>query len=220
MIKRRGLFYEYLRIVEGLKPKWVVMENVTGITSVGGGQAVEEILSDLAELGYRVETGFCALRNMASRKSTTASSSLATGAVGPSSGRSDPRTRLAAVRNRLGRHQGFADAPKRRGSRWAASLSYGPLHRTSGSAPGNNTKVINHAAPRLAPINPERMKHNPEGGSWRDIPYDLLPAGMQRARRTILSATVACGKAEYPLPSLRSATFIEVPISIPNKIVC
>ena len=54
--KRSGLFYEYLRIVEGLKPKWVVMENVTGITSAGNGQAVEEILSGLAERGYRVET--------------------------------------------------------------------------------------------------------------------------------------------------------------------
>jgi DNA (cytosine-5)-methyltransferase 1 len=27
------------------------------------------------------------------------------------------------------------------------------------------------------------MKHIPEGGSWRDIPYDLLPAGMKKARR-------------------------------------
>ncbi len=37
---RSHLFKEYLRVVEGLWPKWIVMENVTGITSVGGGQAV------------------------------------------------------------------------------------------------------------------------------------------------------------------------------------
>ena len=54
--KRSGLFYEYLRIVEGLMPKWVVMENVTGITSAGDGQAVLRIHSSLANLGYRVET--------------------------------------------------------------------------------------------------------------------------------------------------------------------
>lgn len=33
------------------------------------------------------------------------------------------------------------------------------------------------------PFNLERMKHIPEGGSWRDIPVDLLPAGMKKPRR-------------------------------------
>ena len=28
------------------------------------------------------------------------------------------------------------------------------------------------------------MKHVPPGGSWRDIPHDLLPAGMQKARKS------------------------------------
>lgn len=28
------------------------------------------------------------------------------------------------------------------------------------------------------------MKYIPQGGSWRDIPYDLLPAGLKRARRS------------------------------------
>ena len=27
------------------------------------------------------------------------------------------------------------------------------------------------------------MKYIPEGGSWRDVPFELLPAGMKRARR-------------------------------------
>ena len=54
--KRNGLFHEYLRIVEGLMPKWVVMENVTGIKSAGSSQAVKRIHSGLADLGYRVET--------------------------------------------------------------------------------------------------------------------------------------------------------------------
>jgi DNA (cytosine-5)-methyltransferase 1 len=50
-------------------------------------------------------------------------------------------------------------------------------------ARGNQTHVSNHAAPRLAQINLERMKFIREGGSWRDIPKRLLPAGMKRARR-------------------------------------
>ena len=47
---------------------------------------------------------------------------------------------------------------------------------------GSNA-VRNHSAPCLAPINIERMKHIPQGGSWRDVPFVLLPAGMKRARR-------------------------------------
>ncbi|WP_021171499.1 Modification methylase AplI [Sporomusa ovata DSM 2662] len=30
----------------------------------------------------------------------------------------------------------------------------------------------------------ERLKYIPQGGSWRDIPFDLLPAGLKRARRS------------------------------------
>jgi DNA (cytosine-5)-methyltransferase 1 len=52
---RSHLFREYLRLVKGLSPKWIVMENVRGILSVGGGEAVRAIQSGLNDLGYRVE---------------------------------------------------------------------------------------------------------------------------------------------------------------------
>jgi len=44
--------------------------------------------------------------------------------------------------------------------------------------------VSNHTAPRLATINLERMKFIRPGGSWRDLPVRLLPAGMKRAKRS------------------------------------
>jgi len=42
--------------------------------------------------------------------------------------------------------------------------------------------TFNHYAARLSRQNAERMKYVMPGGSWRDIPHHLLPAGMQRAR--------------------------------------
>jgi DNA (cytosine-5)-methyltransferase 1 len=45
-------------------------------------------------------------------------------------------------------------------------------------------KVLNHYAARLAPINCEGLKFLKPGGSWRDLPFDLLPEGMKRARRS------------------------------------
>jgi len=44
--------------------------------------------------------------------------------------------------------------------------------------------TFNHYAAKLSKQNAERMKHVSPGGSWRDIPHDLLPKGMQRARRS------------------------------------
>lgn len=45
-------------------------------------------------------------------------------------------------------------------------------------------KVENHSCANLGKVNLERLKHIPQGGSWRDIPFDLLPAGLKRARRS------------------------------------
>jgi DNA (cytosine-5)-methyltransferase 1 len=44
--------------------------------------------------------------------------------------------------------------------------------------------VLNHEAARLGKTNMDRLRHIPPGGNWTAIPFDLLPSGMQRARRT------------------------------------
>ena len=44
--------------------------------------------------------------------------------------------------------------------------------------------VFNHESPRLADINIERMKYIKPGGNWTDIPLEMLPKGMQQARRS------------------------------------
>ncbi len=47
-----------------------------------------------------------------------------------------------------------------------------------------SAKIYNHACAKLGKANLDRLKYIPQGGSWRDIPYDMLPAGLQRARRS------------------------------------
>ncbi len=49
---------------------------------------------------------------------------------------------------------------------------------------GNQTVVDGHAAPTLGKVNMQRLPYIPPGGSWRDIPHDLLPEGMKRAKRS------------------------------------
>ena len=49
---------------------------------------------------------------------------------------------------------------------------------------GGSQRLYNHVAGALSKQNLERAKHIPPGGSWRDIPRELLPKGMKKARRS------------------------------------
>ena len=49
---RSTLFQDYLRIVEALRPKCVVMENVPGILTILDGAVMEAIRGELSALGY------------------------------------------------------------------------------------------------------------------------------------------------------------------------
>ena len=49
---------------------------------------------------------------------------------------------------------------------------------------GDGTYLFNHHANNLSKINLERLQYIPPGGAWTDIPFDLLPAGMKKARRS------------------------------------
>ena len=182
--KRSGLFREYLRIVAGLKPKWVVMENVTGITSAGKGEAVGSIIGGLRELGYEVETRILRAEEY---------------------GVPQERRRIFFLGNRLGipvlwpqpSHgwnlkpfvtvwDAIGDLPPlRNGEVPAHRQRYRtePQSEFQASMRENSTCITNHEAPRLSPINVKRMTYIQEGGSWRDVPVELLPAGMRRARR-------------------------------------
>lgn len=181
---RSNLFREYLRIVEGLQPKWVVLENVTGITSAGGGRAMQEIVEGLNRLGYNVETKILRAEQY---------------------GVPQERRRIFFVGNRLGipvlwpeaTHgpclkpfvtvwEAIGDLPilfNGEAPAGAQAHRSNPVSDFQRYVRGQNRTVENHAAPRLAKVNLERMKHIPEGGSWRDLPNCLLPAGMKLARR-------------------------------------
>ena len=49
---RNQLFLEYIRLVEYIKPDFVVMENVPGILSIDGGKVKDEIIRQFSEIGY------------------------------------------------------------------------------------------------------------------------------------------------------------------------
>ncbi|WP_169437520.1 DNA (cytosine-5-)-methyltransferase [Longispora albida] len=51
---RSGLFFEFARLVDELRPAWLLAENVVGLLTSGGGRDMGAVLGTLADLGYRV----------------------------------------------------------------------------------------------------------------------------------------------------------------------
>jgi DNA (cytosine-5)-methyltransferase 1 len=49
------LYKYFLRVVEAKKPPYFLAENVRGILSLEGGSAIEKIVGDFSDLGYRVQ---------------------------------------------------------------------------------------------------------------------------------------------------------------------
>lgn len=182
--ERSHLFREYLRIVKGLMPKWLVMENVTGIMSAGEGEAFQGVLKGIKALGYNVEAKILRAEDY---------------------GIPQERRRVVFIGNRVGLpivwpdkthgegllpfttiFDALSDLPALENGEDAGIRGYAckPNSAFQRELRIGSKAVHNHIASRLGAINIERMKYIHQGGSWRDIPFDLLPDGMKRAKRS------------------------------------
>lgn len=203
---RARLFRDYLRIVESLEPNCLVMENVPGILTVGGGVVVEEIYDALSELGYQCEARILFAEDFGVPQQRRRVFFIATrlgwddklfpaGSHGPSP-KPSPKTnayvhrwqpagpckpeRFVSVWNAIG------DLPMLKNGDGAEIAEYTRAPRTDYQSDMRRgvSKLWNHVAPALSKVLLERISYVPEGGNWRDIPRRLLPSGMKRAGET------------------------------------
>lgn len=201
---RAGLFRDYLRIVGVLRPKCLVMENVPGILTIGDGAIVEEIYGALAELGYECEARILYAEDYGVPQERRRVFFIATrlgwsdrmfprGSHGPvpkPSENSNPHVHRWEQRRRFVRPtsvwSAIGDLPPLENGGVKHGIRYGRKADTKYQRRmrGRTRLVYNHIAPVLSAVNLERIRHVPAGGNWRDIPFHLLPAGMQRAEET------------------------------------
>jgi DNA (cytosine-5)-methyltransferase 1 len=181
---RSQLFKEYLRLVEGLQPNWVVLENVTGILSAGNGAAFHAINLGLQELGYDVRTKILKAEEYGipqeRRRVVFLANRVGMPIIWPEQSHGQGKTPFVTIRDAI------SDLPilVNGENSDAAQHSAEPNCEYQREMRIGSNFVLNHSAPKLSQANLERMKHIPPGGSWRDIPFELLPEGMKRAKRS------------------------------------
>lgn len=228
--ERNHLFHHYVRLVlEGIRPKFVVLENVPGLISFDEGKTVDAVKRAFERAGYRmifrvlnaahygvpeerwrlvflgtrlhdVDLAFPEPKHFSTQRPNFSGGRKYTfsDAIG--------RPPQASIFQRelkppISVGEAIDDLPEIPSGGGAAELSYSKKPRTAyqrdirvGSA-----RLFNHECANVASINQERMKHVPPGGSWRDIPFEMLPAGMKKARRS--DHTRRYGRLDPKMPS-------------------
>ena len=209
--QRNHLFLDFLRFVEAFKPKVVVIENVPGMISYEKGETVRSIIQALAGLGFSTAVRILFAPHYGVPQIRWRTIFIGTRLdVDPLNffpepthfavGRANFATRLAGQslildlveidRNRLAPAttvwDAISDLPEieSRGGKNDPAYASPPVNQYQLLLREDSKKVQNHFCAGLGAANLVRLKHIPQGGSWRDIPHDLLPLGMKRARKS------------------------------------
>lgn len=205
--KRNQLFRYFLRIAEDLRPKAILLENVTGIVQLGKGTVVEQIYSSLQALNYtvnhrilfaghygvpqmRFRTIFIGIREYNGEirfpEPTHNAKAIANFAGAKSLCFDILPLFSSTLKEKVTVWDAISDLPSIQSGSRNKCLDYveEPQNEYQKNLRRCSIKVWNHSCSSLGKVNLERLKYIPQGGSWRDIPHELLPAGMKRARRS------------------------------------
>jgi DNA (cytosine-5)-methyltransferase 1 len=207
--ERNHLFKEYLKFVDSFAPKVVLIENVPGLVSFEDGRTLHAILDALAELGYgagvrilgaayygvpqmRWRTVILGVRGKnlppEAFPEPTFHAPIRPNFTATFDGQSlvklpSPETdsQFITVQNALDDLPPLASGERGEPVKeYTHAPSCGYQKRSRVGSAG----VMNHEAPRLSAINLHRLQFIKPGDNWTAIPDELLPKGMQRARKS------------------------------------
>ncbi len=212
---RNHLFRHYVRLVlEGLRPKFIVMENVPGLVSLDEGKTLDDVRVSFEKAGYRIAFKILNAAHYGVPQERWRLVFLGTrlSGVEPSLPApvhySNQRANFAGgieftFRHAIGRRdqvlmfdnalrppttvgEALSDLPRisSGGGDVIMKSALPPLGAYQELMREGSSCVYNHQCADIASINMQRLRHVKPGGSWRDIPHDLLPKGLQRARRS------------------------------------
>jgi DNA (cytosine-5)-methyltransferase 1 len=171
------LFLQYVRVVQLLKPEWIVFENVIGITQTAKGHFLDTVRAALADVGYptvqwtlnAADFGVPQRRTrlflVANRYGTNPSPPVA-------------RKQLASVDEAIG------DLPVLENGACVDILPYGPIPPSpyASQLRGGRSVSSNHLVTNNQPFVVRRYPHVPQGGNWENIPARLMRNYANRTR--------------------------------------
>ncbi|GGD11955.1 DNA cytosine methyltransferase [Aureimonas glaciei] len=198
---RNDLFRQFIRIASELRPRSILIENVPGLMTFKNGDAMRQISEAFAEAGYS-----CSFAELLAAQYGAPQMRWRMVFVGfrndlgiprdhgipePTHGRRGIGELIANCKISEEDQTGFLRAIDAIGDLPpVASGEENPIYVGKPKRPyqvwaraGAPAKLSNHYAPRLSPQNLKRIGSLKAGQDWRDLPFDLLPAGMQQAKR-------------------------------------
>lgn len=196
---RNSLIREFMRIARELRPKVLMIENVPGLATLERGAVLAEIAESFRSAGYSIDCAellaaqygvpqmrwrmfFVGWRNDLKASGGFPAPTHGVAGIGDLvPNRAIPfemTTGFVTIREAIGDLPVVGAGEINPDYCGPASGKYQQAMRK-----GAPSQLANHYAPRLAPQNIERIRMLAPGEDWRALPFEMLPAGMQRAHR-------------------------------------
>lgn len=203
---RNVLFRHYVRFIEEFEPQTIVFENVPGMLSLANGHIFEQVQRELKKLGYHLSTGILFAAHYGVPQERWRLIIIGSQRARPpalpepthfATGRANFRGGKTLTFRVVPLHRqvllpavtvgdALSDLPRLAMGEGGEVVQYDrePTSEYATLLRNGDIRTYNHYAALLSPQNRARLKHIKPGGSWRDIPYHLLPLGMKRARKS------------------------------------
>lgn len=195
---RNQLFVEFLRVAKDLRPKAVVIENVPGLATLGGGAVLREIAAAFDDAGYDVDAAellaaqygvpqmrwrmvFIGWRRDLDRRGGFPLPTHGAAGIGDLvPNRTIPH---ALMKGFVTIREAIGDLPPIEAGGVRTDYIARPKGSYQQAMRSGAADLANHYAPKLSKQNLQRIRVLKPGEDWRSLPHHLLPPGMQRAHR-------------------------------------
>ena len=205
--ERNQLFGDYIRFIDAFQPECLMFENVPGMLSLEKGKIFNAVVGELKKRSYHITAKILLAAQYGapqerfrmiilgskdapiqhpkpthfwnSRPNFTSGATMTIKLPPEMEHLLQP---IVTIENAMG------DLPQLQMGEGSERFTYTSwskkLSEFAKSMRNPEGFSYNHVAAVLSDVNVRRLRHIPAGGSWRDIPHELLPPGMQKARRS------------------------------------
>lgn len=173
------LFLEFFRIADLIRPEWLVIENVAGITHTANGDFLRSIHEQLSDRGYLSVSGLLQASEHGVAQRRQRFFLIARKGEAPAEFSKIPKGNVEfTVRDAI------SDLPSLQNGQATGYLPYqhGALSPYAKELRGSLSECDGHLVTSNAPHIVERYKHIPNGGNWSDIPEELMGSYKDRTR--------------------------------------